>query len=83
MLLLLGDLFGNYQETVDARRNVILFAEFYKQDVYSMDVYSMAILFAELLEPARPIFENMPTPTILEKVRVTPSSVYADVCVCV
>ncbi len=68
------------QETADARRVVV--GKHPHIVVYKQDVYSMAILFAELLEPARPLFENMPQFTILYKVRVTPA-VCMRVCVCV
>jgi hypothetical protein len=65
------------QETADARKVVVGKRP---QIVYKQDVYSMAILFAELLEPAHPIFENMSIYTIMYKVRVTPA-VHAGVCV--
>ncbi len=66
------------QETADASRLVV---GKHPHIVYKQDVYSMAILFAALLEPARPIFENMPAFTILYKGRVTPAVHAAGVCV--
>ena len=65
------------QETANARRKIV---GRHPQIVYKQDVYSMAILFAELLEPARPIFENIPPITLLIKVRVK-TAVQKSACV--